>query len=93
MMGTSDPRADSLIEDFDCAICGRHVDNRWPPQAASVSLRPICRCCELHYGRDPGSAGTIRDRRIARQVSALEEALGTTAYLADWEARNGGMQR
>jgi hypothetical protein len=93
MMGTNDPRADSLAEEFDCVICGRHVDNRWPGHAVSVSLRPVCRICELDYGRNAGTAGTIRDRRIARQLSAVEEALGSAAYLADWEFRYGDMYR
>ncbi|MAB00144.1 MAG: hypothetical protein CMN87_12300 [Stappia sp.] len=91
--GTSDPRAERLVEDFDCVICRRHISNRWPQHAPTMSLKPVCQMCETDYGRRCGTAGTIRDRRILRQLSAVAEALNCAAHIADYHARNGGMSR
>jgi hypothetical protein len=93
MMGTSDPRAAGLVEVFDCVICGKHIDEGFAAHAPIVSLKPVCRYCEDVYGRRPGTAGTIRDRRILRQLSAVGEALDSAAHIADLEARHGDIYR
>lgn len=66
-------------EAFDCAICGHHIDNRWPGPKSIWSLAPVCRYCEDTFAPPMPPRGAFRDRRIARQIHALAEALETEA--------------
>lgn len=64
---------------FDCAICGRHVENRWPGSKRKWPLSPVCLSCERYYAAPLPPRGSFRDRRVARQINALAEALETAA--------------
>lgn len=72
---------------FTCAICNEHRDwsaghpvRRWE-NATEYDIPPICRSCEITWGRAIGGWGDRnRDRRIAGQIGALARAIETTAY-------------
>ncbi len=71
---------------FTCAICGEFRDwsqgygFRWH-RAAEYDIPPICRPCEKTWGKGIGGWGDLnRDRRIARQISALAAALEVEAH-------------
>ena len=75
---------------FTCAICGEFRDwsngrnggprFRWH-HAAEFDIPPICRCCEKTWGKGIGGWGDLnRDRRIARQISALAAVLEVEAH-------------
>lgn len=87
-------------EAFTCAICEQQEDRRfaWRPQ--DVGIAPICKRCEHSWStysswngssRDQGrvNAGTFGDRRMARRLFAIAEALHTAAIQAEWRAKNG----
>lgn len=73
-------------EAFDCAICGHHIDNRWPGPKQIWSLAPVCRYCEDTWAHPLPPQGSFKDRRIARQIGALAEALETAAKHANWRS-------
>lgn len=68
-----------MAEAFDCVICLRHVDNRWPGARQTQALKPICRYCEQKWSARAPTVGAFRDRRVASQISALANALETEA--------------
>ena len=67
-------------QDFTCAICQcAGVPERWF-HASNYPIPPLCNTCAIDFGCNGGHAfggwGDLnRDRRIARQVSALANAL------------------
>lgn len=76
---------------FTCVICGEYseyddVPGRFNPlrwRATEYDIPPVCRHCEINWGRSIGGRGDLnRDRRIARQISALACALDVEAYRA-----------
>ena len=69
---------------FDCAICGHHVSNQWPGPKPEWALAPLCRYCERVHAPVMPHRGAFRDRRTARQIYALAEALETAARHAHW---------
>jgi len=63
---------------FNCAICGKNCPRRWQAPAHHDSP-PLCRICEQEWG--VGQYGDINpDRRIAKQISALANALAVEAH-------------
>lgn len=69
---------------FDCAICGRHVDFRWPGAKQSWHIDPLCRYCETTWGPRQKPHGSFKDRRMAVQISALANALESEARAAHY---------
>lgn len=76
---------------FTCAICGDFEDYSADQHARLFRFRnareydipPVCRSCEIHWGKGSGGWGDLnRDRRIARQISALADALTVEAHRA-----------
>ncbi len=72
---------------FTCAICGEFRDwshgefHRFRAYAAEYDIPPICRHCEKTWGKGIGGWGDLnRDRRIARQISALAAVLEVEAH-------------
>jgi hypothetical protein len=76
---------------FTCVICGEIRDYgdapgvfnslRW--RSAEYDIPPVCRRCEITWGRSIGGLGDLnRDRRIARQIRALADVLDCEAYRA-----------
>lgn len=65
---------------FDCVICERHIENRWPGARQTWSLPPVCRYCEQEWSARPPQHGAFRDRRIAAQISAIASALDAKAH-------------
>jgi hypothetical protein len=74
---------------FTCVICGTLRDYgdtpgqfnslRW--RSAEYDIPPVCRPCEITWGRSIGGWGDLnRDRRIARQIFALAAVLDCEAY-------------
>lgn len=85
-----------LTEGFVCAICRRQADNRWRG-SRDRHVAPVCVSCETisHYAwhgaiRQRGSflAGAFMDRRKARQIDALADALSAEAHRIQWENRH-----
>lgn len=75
---------------FTCSICGHDVApfgfNRGPDK----QMAPVCRYCTEHYaGRSPMQGGSFADRRKAKQILALSEALNSAAHIKKYEARYG----
>jgi len=71
---------------FTCAICGEFRDwsqgygFRWE-YAPEFDIPPICRPCEKTWGKGIGGWGDLnRDRRIARQISAIAAVLEVEAH-------------
>ncbi len=72
---------------FTCAICGEFRDwsqghfFNFRAYAAEYDIPPICRPCEKTWGKGIGGWGDLnRDRRIARQISALAAVLEVEAH-------------
>lgn len=65
-------------EPFECAICHKTCPPRWQsPQMKDMP--PLCWLCEQDYGTGP-FGDPNPDRRIAKQISALAEALTIEAH-------------
>jgi len=71
-------------EQFDCAICERRIDNRWPGSKKMWPIQPLCRYCEEKWSAGAPAHGAFRDRRVARQISALANAIDTAAHHQKW---------
>lgn len=69
---------------FDCAICERHIENRWPGPRQIWSLPPVCRYCETTWSARVVPKGAFRDRRVVAQISALANALESAALHQQW---------
>src|SRR3546814_11833544 len=69
---------------FDCAICERHISNQWPGAKQKWPLAPVCFYCEDTNAARVEPAGSFRDRRLARQIGALANALGGEARRAHY---------
>lgn len=72
---------------FICAICREHQDYDSPwrrgsyYRASEYCIPPVCRDCEKTWGKAIGGWGDLnRDRRIARQISALAAVIEVEAY-------------
>ena len=71
---------------FTCAICCKHQDYDSPHGArfycaTEYDIPPLCRHCEKTWGKAIGGWGDLnRDRRIARQISALAAVIEVEAY-------------
>lgn len=75
---------------FVCALCQREVRDYPNRNGRDRALEPICRYCEGAYTQRIGGLknGAFMDRRKARQIAALAEALGGEAYSRDWESKH-----
>jgi len=73
------------LDPFDCVICGRHVDRRWPDARHQADIEPVCFPCERYDRVSIHPRGSFRDRRIARQIIALANALEGEARRAHYE--------
>jgi hypothetical protein len=76
---------------FDCVICQREVvdyDNT-VRNGRDRHLSPICKSCEGHYSDKPPTHGAFMDRRVAKRLSAIANALRGTAGCMEFEARYG----
>jgi hypothetical protein len=61
---------------FTCAICQRRANqNLWSKDGEA----PICRYCEEYLTPHPKPFGAFMDRRMARRVFAIAQALDTEA--------------
>jgi len=77
-------------EPFVCAICEREIEMRWNTHGPDRVVPPVCRYCESHYGsRTKLTAGSFMDRRKAKQIGALAEALSGKAHCMQWSQRHG----
>lgn len=75
---------------FECVICEREIQGYPHENGRERQINPICRLCEQHYGRGhPIRVGSFMDRRNAKRLSAIAEALNSTAHIMDWERRHG----
>mgnify|MGYP000163806410 CR=1 FL=1 len=74
---------------FDCVICERHIENRWPGPRQTWSLPPVCRYCETTWSGRIDPVGAFRDRRVLAQAGALANALEQTALQQQWGRRYG----
>lgn len=68
------PRADP----FHCAICGLEGPPRWD-NLNRTTIAPLCFVCENVWSRGNYASGNT-DMRLARQISALAEAISASAY-------------
>ena len=84
--------------DFDCAICGQHIDCSWNPRGASWSIPPICNVCERVSGYDwagrpryrtKPTGGSHMDRRNATRILALADEIQAEAQRQHWSNRHG----
>lgn len=73
-------------DSFTCAICGNGCGQcegqtwlRWS-EPRRRDLPPICWYCEQEWGIGPYGIDVKLDNRLARQISALAEALGAEAF-------------
>jgi hypothetical protein len=87
------------IEPFTCVICEQQECQRWAWRPQDIGIAPICKRCEHAWStcsswngssRDQGkvNAGAFGDRRMARRLFAISEALHTTATRIEWSAKN-----
>lgn len=61
---------------FCCVICGKNAnDTLW----SRDGIPPVCRYCETYQTPVPKPFGCFKDRRIARQLFAVAQALDTEA--------------
>ncbi|MGH2342609.1 hypothetical protein ACRC7T_14130 [Segnochrobactraceae bacterium EtOH-i3] len=60
---------------WECEICGRTAGGKWMGPVRDWPTPPLCRHCEIAWGRKVGPLGAMRDRRILRTIDALAEAL------------------
>lgn len=74
---------------FTCVICQRDVNDYSNRNGRDRHLEPTCRRCEAEYGERPLTSGAFMDRRIARQISALAEALHCEANHLAWGMHHG----
>jgi len=66
--------------EFACILCGTTVPDRWE-HASRYPIPPVCNRCSFTWGKGIGGVGDLhRDRRIARVIIALAEALSVEAY-------------
>lgn len=70
---------------FTCAICS-HAVRDWPGRdGPAKQVSPICGACEQQYGLTTPMPGAFMDRRRARQIKALAEALSSAAHMRNME--------
>lgn len=75
---------------FVCAICQRQIKGDRAGWGRDEPISPVCLWCEKDYGSSTmGSGGTMKDRRIARQLRALATALAGEAGYKQWRDTNG----
>lgn len=72
---------------FTCVICQREVRDIIERAGKERHLQPICTYCERYYSQRSPDAGNFLDRRLACRLSAIAEALHSTASCLDWETR------
>ena len=87
-------------ESFICGICLHEADNRFSWRIQDQSIPPICKRCEMEWstytgwhgrGHDKGkvTSGALRDRREARRLFAVAEALEHIANRQEWTQKHG----
>ncbi len=69
---------------FECVICGRQILSTWAPRS-DYAFPPLCWACEQKAWRG-GPTTRNPDRRLIKQIKALEEALTCEASQQVWEA-------
>lgn len=74
---------------FDCVICERQVVDYPDRNGRDRHIAPICRSCESHYSERAPESGAFMDRRNAKRLSAIAEALCGTAHRMEWGFRYG----
>lgn len=75
---------------FTCAICNRDVAPFGMNRGPDKQVAPVCKYCTEHYaGRSPLQGGSWADRRRAKQIAALSEALSSAAHFKRWEEQHG----
>jgi hypothetical protein len=74
---------------FDCTVCERPVTDYNNRGGRDRSIAPICMYCEKTYGDRAPNAGAFMDRRIAVRLSAMANALRSTASMIEWGHRYG----
>lgn len=73
---------DTLL--FECVVCRREVRDYPNRDVRDRHLEPICRYCEGEYSETAPKAGAFMDRRIAKRISALANALHCKANVISW---------
>lgn len=83
---------------FVCAICQREIHDCKRSNIRDRHIPPICRSCENPTavtwngrGRDLAriTSGSLMDRRKARRLFAVADALHTAATHKEWSAKHG----
>lgn len=77
---------DTLL--FRCAICQRDVRDFPDRKGRDRHVQPLCRMCEGTWTERTGQpkVGAMMDRRKARHVLALANALHNAASVIKWNA-------
>lgn len=75
---------------FDCSICQRQISEFAPEirKGNERQIGPICNYCEGYYGERAPTSGAFMDRRIARRISAIANALCGEAACIDWRSHD-----
>jgi hypothetical protein len=75
---------------FDCCACQREVHDydHTIRNGRDRALAPLCRGCE-YDGKFVGHAGSFMDRRKARQIDALADALSSLAHRIEFGRKYG----
>ena len=69
---------------FQCVICGKDANKDW---WSKDGIPPICGYCERYQTPQPKPYGDFKDRRVARQLFAVTQALETAARHKQWEGK------
>lgn len=73
--------------DFVCVICRRLKSMQYEHKLSRTTpIPPICFGCETEYAPMNRQCGSFMDRRKARQIGALAEALRCEAAYTEWPA-------
>ena len=80
---------DTLL--FRCAICERDIRDYPDRDGRQRHLEPVCRMCVSTWTQGTGSPrdGAMMDRRKARHILALSNALHNAAAVAQWSTTHG----
>jgi hypothetical protein len=74
-------------DQFTCAICQREANVNW---WCRDGIAPICSYCETHQTPNPRPFGSFMDRRMARRLFAIAQAVDTEARHQIWGRKYHG---